>query len=102
MLAGRLWAMFADEDATLTEDGAVLAVDGKVTLDDNAAFRHEHARFDDVSSTDPIEARAQEKHLNYGSGGTSGARHGVGGRRGGAMVASVRHPGAPRAPIGGW
>src|SRR6266699_1622700 len=73
LLAERLWAMFADEDATLvevnplalTEDGAVLAVDGKVTLDDNAAFRQEHARFDDVSNTDPIEARAREKHLNY-------------------------------------
>jgi succinyl-CoA synthetase beta subunit len=72
-LAERLWAMFADEDATLvevnplalTEDGQVLAVDGKVTLDDNAAFRQEHARFADTSSTDPIEARAKEKHLNY-------------------------------------
>ena len=65
--------MFADEDATLvevnpmavTEQGDVLAVDGKVTLDDNASFRQEHARFDDTSNTDPIEARAREKHLNY-------------------------------------
>ena len=73
LLAERLWAMFADEDATLvevnplalTEDGQVLAVDGKVTLDDNAAFRQEHAQFDDPSSTDPIEAKAREKHLNY-------------------------------------
>ncbi len=73
LLAERLWAMFADEDATLvevnplalTEDGAVLAVDGKVTLDDNAAFRQQHARFADTSSTDPIEARAIAKHLNY-------------------------------------
>jgi succinyl-CoA synthetase beta subunit len=73
LVAERLWAMFADEDATLAEvnpmalttDGEVLAVDGKVTLDDNAAFRQEHARFDDLSSTDPIEARAREKHLNY-------------------------------------
>jgi succinyl-CoA synthetase beta subunit len=73
LLAERLWAMFADEDATLVEvnpmvltpSGDVLAVDGKVTLDDNAAFRQEHARFADVSNTDPIEARAQEKHLNY-------------------------------------
>ena len=73
LLAERLWAMFTDEDATLvevnpmalTEDGQVLAVDGKVTLDDNAAFRQEHARFADTSSTDPIEARAKEKHLNY-------------------------------------
>ena len=73
LLAERLWAMFSDEDATLvevnpmalTEDGQVLAVDGKVTLDDNAAFRQEHARFEDVASTDPIEARAKAKHLNY-------------------------------------
>jgi len=73
LLAERLWAMFTDEDATLaevnpialTEDGQVLAVDGKVTLDDNAAFRQDHARFADTSSTDPIEARAKEKHLNY-------------------------------------
>ncbi len=73
LVAERLWAMFADEDATLAEvnpmalttDGEVLAVDGKVTLDDNAAFRQEHARFDDLSSTDPIEARAKQKHLNY-------------------------------------
>jgi len=73
LLAERLWAMFADEDATLvevnpmalTEDGEVLAVDGKVTLDDNASFRQEHARFADVEDTDPIEARAKEKHLNY-------------------------------------
>jgi succinyl-CoA synthetase beta subunit len=73
LLAERLWAMFTDEDATLvevnpmavTEDGEVLAVDGKVTLDDNAAFRQDHARFADVSNTDPIEARAKAKHLNY-------------------------------------
>ena len=73
LLAERLWAMFSDEDATLVEvnpmaltaDGQVIAVDGKVTLDDNAGFRQQHARFDDVSNTDPIEARAAEKHLNY-------------------------------------
>ena len=73
LLAERLWAMFSDEDATLvevnpmalTDDGQVLAVDGKVTLDDNAAFRQQHARFDDISNTDPIEARAIQKHLNY-------------------------------------
>ena len=65
--------MFTDEDATLvevnplalTDDGLVLAVDGKVTLDDNADFRQEHARFEDISAADPIEARAQAKHLNY-------------------------------------
>ncbi len=72
-LAERLWAMFTDEDATLAEvnpmvltpDGAVLAVDGKVTLDDNAAFRQQHERFADTESADPIEARAKARHLNY-------------------------------------
>jgi succinyl-CoA synthetase beta subunit len=73
LLAERLWSMFVDEDATLvevnpmalTEDGQVIAVDGKVTLDDNAGFRQQHGRFDDITNTDPIEARAREKHLNY-------------------------------------
>ena len=73
LLAERLWTMFADEDATLvevnpmalTDDGQVLAVDGKVTLDDNAAFRHDWAGFADTEGTDPIETRAKAKHLNY-------------------------------------
>ena len=73
VLAERLWAMFTDEDATLVEvnpmvltpDGRVLALDGKVTLDDNAAFRQDHQRFADDTSTDPIEARAKARHLNY-------------------------------------
>ena len=65
--------MFADEDATLVEvnpliltaDGQVKALDGKVTLDDNAAFRQDFDRFADPSAADPLEARAKEKHLNY-------------------------------------
>jgi succinyl-CoA synthetase beta subunit len=72
-LAERLWAVFSDEDATLVEvnplilttDGRVVALDGKVTLDDNAAFRQEHERFADPEAADPIEARAKAKHLNY-------------------------------------
>ncbi len=72
-LAARLWAVFTDEDATLVEvnpmalttDGRVAALDGKVSLDDNAAFRQDFARFADPGATDPIEARAREKHLNY-------------------------------------
>jgi len=72
-LAERLWAVFAGEDATLVEvnplvltgDGRVLAVDAKVTLDDNAAFRHDFAPFADPSAADPLEARAKAKHLNY-------------------------------------
>ncbi len=70
----QLWALFVAEDATLvevnplvkTEDGRVLALDGKVTLDDNADFRHaDHAALQDKHATDPLEARAKEKDLNY-------------------------------------
>ena len=72
-LAERLWAVFTDEDATLVEvnpliltaSGEVKALDGKVTLDDNAAYRQDFARFADPSAADPLEARAKEKHLNY-------------------------------------
>jgi succinyl-CoA synthetase beta subunit len=72
-LAERLWAAFTGEDATLVEvnplvltgDGRVLAVDAKVTLDDNAAFRHNFAQFADPEAADPLEARAKAKHLNY-------------------------------------
>src|SRR5437773_10058687 len=73
MAAERLWAVFTDEDATLVEvnpliltaDGRVVALDGKVTLDDNAAYRQDHARFADPSAADPLGARAKAKHLNY-------------------------------------
>ncbi|MCU1616645.1 MAG: sucC [Frankiales bacterium] len=73
-IAVRLWDTFAGEDATLVEvnplakapDGTVLALDAKVTLDDNASFRHpDHAALEDSASADPLEARAKEKHLNY-------------------------------------
>jgi len=72
-LAERLWAVFTDEDATLVEvnplvytgDGRVLALDAKVTLDDNAAFRQDWAAFADPTAVDPLEARAKAKHLNY-------------------------------------
>jgi succinyl-CoA synthetase beta subunit len=73
-IAQRLWDVFSKEDATLVEvnplakapDGTVLALDAKVTLDDNAAFRHENrAGLEDTAAADPLEARAKEKHLNY-------------------------------------
>jgi succinyl-CoA synthetase beta subunit len=72
-LAERLWAVFTDEDATLVEvnpmiltrAGDVVALDGKVTLDDNAAYRQDHVRFADPSAADPLEARAKARHLNY-------------------------------------
>jgi len=49
----------------LTGDGRVIALDAKVTLDDNAAFRQDFGRFADPSAADPLEARAKAKHLNY-------------------------------------
>ncbi len=72
-LAERLWDVFTGEDATLVEvnplvltgDGRVIALDAKVTLDDNAAFRHDWGHFADPGAADPLEARAKEKHLNY-------------------------------------
>jgi len=69
-----LWETLVGEDATLVEvnplvqtpDGRVLALDGKVTLDGNAAFRHPHHEdFIDREGTDPIELRAGELDLNY-------------------------------------
>jgi succinyl-CoA synthetase beta subunit len=69
-----LWETLVGEDATLVEvnplvqtpDGRVLALDGKVTLDGNAAFRHPHHEdFIDKEGTDPIELRAGELDLNY-------------------------------------
>jgi succinyl-CoA synthetase beta subunit len=72
-LAERMWAVFTDEDATLVEvnplvltgDGRVIALDAKVTLDDNAAFRQNFDQFADPTAVDPLEARAKAKHLNY-------------------------------------
>ena len=70
----KLWDTYRGEDATLvevnplvlTEQGDVLALDGKVSLDNNAAFRHpEHAVFADKSAQDPREAMAKEAGLNY-------------------------------------
>ncbi|WP_315580467.1 ADP-forming succinate--CoA ligase subunit beta [uncultured Actinomyces sp.] len=70
----KLWDTYRGEDATLvevnplvlTEQGDVLALDGKVSLDNNAAFRHpEHVAFADKSAQDPREAMAKEAGLNY-------------------------------------
>ncbi len=70
----RLWDTFVAEDATLVEvnplvrdpQDHIVALDGKVTLDDNAAFRHpDHADLVDKQAEDPLEAKAKEKHLNY-------------------------------------
>ncbi|MCD0180969.1 ADP-forming succinate--CoA ligase subunit beta [Micrococcus sp. APC 4021] len=70
----KLWEVFEKEDATLVEvnplvktgDGTILALDGKVSLDDNAAFRHEdHAALVDERTEDPLEAKAKANGLNY-------------------------------------
>ncbi len=70
----KLWDTFVTSDATLVEvnplvktaDGRIIALDGKVTLDDNAAFRHpDHEALIDHAATNPLEALAKEKDLNY-------------------------------------
>ena len=70
----KLWEVYRDEDATLvevnplvkTEEGQFIALDGKVSLDANAAFRHpDHAALEDKEAADPLEAAAKEKDLNY-------------------------------------
>jgi succinyl-CoA synthetase beta subunit len=71
----RLWDVFVGEEATLVEvnplvrtpDDRVMALDGKVSLDDNADFRHRevHEAYRDIAATDPLEVRAKEKDLNY-------------------------------------
>ncbi|SDS34574.1 succinyl-CoA synthetase (ADP-forming) beta subunit [Nocardioides scoriae] len=69
-----LWTVFTEEDATLVEvnplarlEGDRLeALDGKVSLDENAEFRQaDHAAFEDKAAADPLEAKAKEKGLNY-------------------------------------
>ncbi len=70
----KLGEVYSGEDATLVEvnplvktgAGQILALDGKVSLDDNAAFRHpEHEDLLDKSAEDPLEAKAKENDLNY-------------------------------------
>ena len=69
-----LWKVFQSEDATLVEInplvksvvGKIIALDGKVTLDDNAGFRHpDHEALIDHAETNVLEAAAKEKDLNY-------------------------------------
>ena len=70
----QLWTVFVEEDATLVEVNPLArlsgdrleALDGKVSLDDNADFRHEdHARFVIREESDPLESKAKDKGLNY-------------------------------------
>ena len=70
----KLYGVYAAEDATLVEvnplvltgAGDIVALDGKVTLDENAGFRHpEHEALEDKDAADPLEAKAKENDLNY-------------------------------------
>ena len=70
----KLYDVFEKEDATLvevnplvlTESGEIIALDGKVTLDENAAFRQEHHEaLADKASADPLEEKAKAHDLNY-------------------------------------
>ncbi len=68
----KLYDVFVKEDATLvevnplvlTKDGEILALDGKVSLDDNAEFRHERETLE-RDELDPLEAKAKAADLNY-------------------------------------
>ncbi|MET9163144.1 ADP-forming succinate--CoA ligase subunit beta [Streptomyces sp. NPDC046928] len=70
----KLWDTFIKSDALLVEvnplakvaSGEVIALDGKVSLDDNAEFRHpEYEELHDKAAANPLEAAAKEKNLNY-------------------------------------
>ncbi|WP_022900850.1 ADP-forming succinate--CoA ligase subunit beta [Humibacter albus] len=70
----KLYDVYKGEDATLVEvnplvltgEGDIIALDGKVSLDSNADFRHpEHAELEDKAAADPLEAKAKEHDLNY-------------------------------------
>lgn len=71
----RLYEVFRDEDATLvevnplvqTDDGDIIALDAKITLDDNAAFRHDSrdSLSDEAGELDPLERRARDHGLKY-------------------------------------
>ncbi|MET9868214.1 ADP-forming succinate--CoA ligase subunit beta [Streptomyces sp. NPDC006386] len=69
----RLWEVLVREDALLVEvnplvrtrQGRIVALDGKVTLDDNARFRQTRWGADDVEHDDSLEAAAAAKGLNY-------------------------------------
>lgn len=70
----KLYEVYVAEDATLVEvnplvltaGGDIVALDGKVSLDGNADFRHpDHAALEDTEVTDPLEAEAKEAGLNY-------------------------------------
>ncbi|MBO3674369.1 ADP-forming succinate--CoA ligase subunit beta [Streptomyces violaceusniger] len=70
----KLWVVFIKEDALLvevnplvkTDDGKIIALDGKVSLDENAAFRQpEHEALEDKAAANPLEAAAKAKGLNY-------------------------------------
>ncbi|CAL9461635.1 ADP-forming succinate--CoA ligase subunit beta [Streptomyces sp. Tu 3180] len=70
----KLWDTFVKSDALLVEvnplakvaSGDVIALDGKVSLDDNAEFRHpEFEELQDKAAANPLEAAAKEKNLNY-------------------------------------
>ena len=70
----KLYEVYTGEDATLvevnplvlTEEGDIIALDGKVSLDENADFRHPgHELLEDKAAADPLEAKAKANDLNY-------------------------------------
>lgn len=70
----KLFDVYRNQDATLVEvnplvltaEGDIIALDGKISLDENADFRQpDHAKLEDTEAEDPLEVKAKALDLNY-------------------------------------
>jgi succinyl-CoA synthetase beta subunit len=72
-LVGKMYALARTYDAltieinplALTQDGGLVAADGKLEIDENAMFRHKDLHGADESDEDPLEAEARRRKLTY-------------------------------------
>ena len=80
----KLYEVYTGEDATLVEvnplvltgSGEIIALDGKVTLDENAEFRHpEHEALEDKAAADPLEAKAKAQRPQLREARRPGRHH---------------------------
>ena len=92
----KLWEVYEQEDATLvevnplvkTEDGDIIALDGKISLDENARFRHEdHEELVDREAANPLEAKAKAMDLNYVK--LDGGQVGIAGNGAGLVMSTL-------------